>query len=197
MRKHRFENFGLVAALAALIVIPSAEAANIAAASGMLADIGAIVVQAKQNLAIAAGTGNVDAIAEASTRADATDKAMAEAMDAFAALERADIGGDDDAAESAMEDVASALRNATEALSGAIPEPTTTSERAAWKESQTNTGGGPGGAYDPPNIYNVPWHSQNLQAFYQSAFSQVWSSSSFGSGRGVGDRFLDSDATPQ
>jgi hypothetical protein len=193
MRKHRFVKFGFVAVLASVIALSQAKAANIAGASGMLADIAAIVVQAKQNLAIAASSGNVDEIADASTRADAADAAMAEGMESFAALERADAGGDEDAAQSAFEDIGKALQKATEALSGAIPQEVVKSDREKWKESQTNTGGGPRGAYDPPNIYNNPWETQNLQAFYQSIFNTVWSSSSFGAGSGVSDR----DATPQ
>ena len=193
MRTHRFNKVCLVAVMAAMVVLPKAHAANLAKASGMLADVAAIVVQAKQNLAIAANSGNVTAIGEAAKRADASDAAMAEAMEAFAALERADAGENDDAADSAFEDIQTALQKATEALSGAIPEETAQSKHKKWKDSQKNTGGGPGRPYDPPNIYDVPWHSQNLRSFYNHLFGGHGSYHFGGGDR----RHRDRDATPE
>ncbi|VGO21360.1 hypothetical protein [Pontiella sulfatireligans] len=191
MKMKYFYTLALAVAAVATIGLSPAHAADAAEASGMLADIASIVVQANQNLATVAGSGDVDAIAEASARADAIDSIMAEAIESYSALEKAKEGGDEDAADASYEDCASALRRATEALSGAIPEETAQSKHAKWKEGQKNTGGGPGRAYDPPNPYFVPWHTQNLQDFYQGIFDKFYATSPHGG------RYWEKPATPE
>lgn len=178
---------GLVAMVMVMTALVQAQAVDMAAASGILADIAVMAVQAKANLAVAANSGDVDAIADATKRADAVDAAMAEALEAFATLENNpdDIG--------AIEDMEAARQKADDALNGAVPEATPESMHVLWKESQENTGGGPGRAYDPPNIYDRPWHSQGLRHFYQGVFGNAWSASAHGGSHVFGDR----DATPE
>ena len=97
------------------------------------------------------------------------------------------------AAAAAEEDLAVAKQKAEDALTGAVPAPSKETKREAWKDSQANTGGGPGRAYDPPNIYDRPWHSQGLSHFYQAIFNNAWSASAHGGSHVFGDR----DATPE
>lgn len=165
--------------------------ADLAAASGTLADVAVMAVQAMANLASAASGGDVDAITEAAKRAAAVDAAMAEAQEAYSALERAVAGNDQDAAAAMNDDLDAAHQKALDALNGVIPEPTPQSEHAKWVEGQKNTGGGPGRSYDPPNIYDRPWDTQGLRNFYQGLFGAFWES------QGNRGRFGDRDATPE
>lgn len=192
MNKHLFSKIGMVAGLMALVFANQANAVDMAAAAGVMADVESIAVMAKANLAQAALGGDVDAIAEASKRSDAIDAGVAAAQEAYSAMERAVANGDEDAAGSAEDDLAAAQKQVRDALTGAIPETVATASDQ-WKESQANTGGGPGNAYDPPNIHDVPWKSQGLRAYYQSLFGTFHDASGFGHGRGFGDR----DATPE
>lgn len=186
MEKYLKFNIGLVG-MAALMMVGTSYAADRAAAAADLAEISVISVQSKGNLAGDALGGDIDAIAESGKRSDAVDAAVAEGQQAHSAIERAVSGGDVDAADSAAEDLKAALQKAKDALDGVIPE-TKGDKHAEWKDSQTNTGSGPGRAYDPPNIYNRPWETQGMQNFYQGLWGSVWAS-----GRGTGDR----DATPE
>lgn len=194
MKKQQFfKKAGLIALIAVMGSFGQAQAADLADASGILADIAVMAVQAKANLAVAANSGDVDAIAEAVKRADAVDAAMSEALAAYNALETATEENDDDAAEEAFADMETARQKANDALNGAVPEATPASMHSLWKESQKNTGGGPGRSYDPPNIYDRPWHSQGLRHFYQGVFGTAWSASANGGSHVFGDR----DATPE
>ena len=78
-----------------------------------------------------------------------------------------------------------------DALNGVIPEALAESAHNEWKESQKNTGGGPGRAYDPPNIYDNTWDTEGMSSFYQGLWGNFWSS-----GRTSGHRG-DKDATPE
>ena len=164
-----------------------AYAVDQAAVAADLAGTAVVVVQSKAGLADAASGGNIDAIAEAAKQSDAIDAAMAEGQDAYAAMERAIESGDEDAAQAAADDVKSSLAKAIDAANGVIPEEVVDAVKQ-WKESATNTGGGPGKPYDPPNMYDVAWDSAGMQSFYQNHFGNVWSS-----GRTPGDK----DATPE
>ncbi len=191
MKKHLSIKVGLSTALIAMAGL--VQAADMATASGVLANVATMSVQSKANLASAASSGDVAAIAEAAKRADAVDAAMADAQDAYAAMERAVAGGDTDAAASASDDLEAAQQRASDALNGAIPDAEPKSAQEAWKESQTNTGGGPNKAYDPPNIYNVPWQTQGLRSLYTSLFGSFWTASSQGGSLDDGG----GDATPE
>jgi hypothetical protein len=192
MKKHLFNKMGLFACGAALAVSVQTRAADLASASGVLADIAVMVTQSSEGLASAANGGDVNATADAQKRSDAVNAAMTEGQEAYAAIENAVAAGDDDAAASASDDLDSAWQKAYDALNGAVPE---LSEHAKWEESQKNTGGGPGRAYDPPNIYYDPSHSPNMQALSADLFGNIMSASMNGSDpeRDGGDR----DATPE
>jgi hypothetical protein len=179
MKLKKFYKLALVGAVVASMVRP-VNAVDMRTGSGMLAEIASIVVQAKLNLAIAANSGDVEALAEASKRSDGVDSAMAEAMNAFSAMERAIAGGDDDAAASAFENVSSALQKAKDALNGSIPDQQPVlADNKAWEDSQKNAGGGVGNPYDEPNIYNVLWNTENMESFYQGLFNEFIDPSSF------------------
>lgn len=191
MKRHFLKKTSLVAVLAAMTALVQAQAMDMAAASGTLAEIAVMAVQAKADLAVAAIGGNVDEIADATKRADAVDAAMEEAQQAYVAKGAAANEADDAASTESIE---AARQKADDALNGAVPESAPENSHDVWKESQKNTGGGPGRAYDPPNIYDVPWQSQGLRSLYSSMFS-VGNSANGSSGSG--NSFGDSDATPE
>jgi hypothetical protein len=190
MKKHHFNATSLIVLAATLSVFTASYAADLADASGALSDIASMSVQSKATLAEAALSGDVDAIAEAVKRSDAVDAAMGEGMQAYSEAERANAANDADAADSAIEDLEAARTKAQDALNGVVTEPTAQSIHDLWKKSQENAGGGPRRAYDPPNIYDVPWQTAGLRQLYQDLFGNVWGASSFG---GNPER----DATPE
>lgn len=180
--------YAVVASLLALGLVNQSYAVDAAAAAGVMADLESLVVQAKEVLSKAALGGDVDAIAEANKRSEAIDTAVAAGRGALAAMEQAIANGDDDAAASAEEDLAAALSRASDALSGVLPA----SAAIASQNGEGNSTAGDG-AEDLPNIYDVPWKSQGIRAYYQSLFGVFHDASSFGHGKGFGDK----DATPE
>ena len=186
-----FQKTGLIAAIVVATTLVQVQAADMASASGTLADIAVMAVQAKASLASAANDGDVGAIAEATKRADAVDAAMADAQEAFSAKENAQDQASADAADEALD---AAHQKADDALNGAVPEAAPKSAKHVWKESKTNTGGGPQDAYNAPNIYNVPWQSATMQSTYSAMFNNVFGSSGGSSVNSTS--FGDNDATP-
>lgn len=184
-RQNYISSILFLAAAISLSCISNASAQ--ADASADLAAIGTLSVQAKANLAIAALGGDVNAIAEASKRSDAVDAAMAQAQEAFSALEAAIASSDAAAVQAATDTIAASKQKATDALNGVIPE-SMVNEIAEWRASNPNTGGGPGDPYDPPNMFDKPWQTVGMRNFYASQFGSFWAS-----GRGTGD----TDATPE
>ena len=193
--KKQLKEAGLIAALVAVATVAQVRAADMAAASGVLANVSAMAVQAKAGLASAAESGNVEAVAEATKRANAVDAAVADAQKAYAAMERAVSGGDPDTAASAFDDLQAAEKRASDALNGGeAPDAAPKASKNDWKESTSNTGGGPTEAYSAPNIYNVPWRSEGLRSLYDSLFGTFWASTvSMGGSMDAGE----GDATPQ
>ena len=191
MKKNLTLNMGIIVSMATLMLAIQANAVDQAAAAANLAEIATISVQSKANLASASLGGDIEAIAEAGKRSDAVDAAMAQGQEAHAAMERAVANGDEDAAQSAMEDLQASKEKANDALGGVIPDALAQSVHNQWKEGQTNTGGGPGKAYDAPNIYDVPWQTQGMRTFYQGLWGNLWASGRTGGG------FGDKDATPE
>ena len=189
MKKHHFlKKTGLVAMVVAMASLVQVQAVvDMAAATGTLADIAVMAVQAKANLAAAANNGDIDEIADATKRADAIDAAVTEAQEAFAAMERAVAQNDEAAAAEALGDLNDSWKKANDALNGAVPEATPKSLKE--QESTTNTRSGPGKAYDPPNIYDVPWQSAGMRAVYAAQFGNFFIAG--------GSSFGDSDATPE
>ncbi len=122
MKKYHFNKIGLAVCVAGLFSSVQVGAIDLAAASGLLADVAVISAQSSSALAAAANSGDVEAIVEAQNRADAVDSAMAEAQEAYAAMERAVAGGDEDAAAAAAEDLTAAQQKAGDALNGVFPE---------------------------------------------------------------------------
>lgn len=197
MKNYQYGKIGLFVCASALITSIQICDADLAAASGTLAGIAVVSTQASTGVATAANSGDIEAISEAQTRSSAVDSAMAEAQEAYSAMERAVAAGDEDAEASASDDLDSAYQKALDALNGTVPELSKRSVRDQWKESQTNTGGGPGaasGGYDSPNIYAVPMQTAGQQSTSASSFSTI-NSSSGGSGASS-NSFGDSDATP-
>jgi hypothetical protein len=164
-------------------------AVNAAEATGVMADLESLVVQAKATLANAALGGDVDAIAEANKRSEAIDASVTAGREALSGMEQAITAGDADLAQSKEDDLAAALSQARDALAGILPQ---TAAANANKQSKSNSGGGPGEAGDPPNIYDIPWKSQGIRAYYTSLFGAFNAASSQGQ-RGFGDR----EATPE
>ena len=180
-------------AVAGLLVLGLANhsfAADVAEASGVMADLESLVVQAKASLANAALGGDVDAIAEANKRSAAIDAAVAAGNEALSAMEAAVANGDEDAAKMAENDLAAALGQAKNALGGVLPATAAASPKKS-SEAKSNDDEEKDG--DPPNIYDVPWKSQGIRAYYQSLFGAFHDASGFGQGKGFGDQ----DATPE
>jgi len=176
MNKNQFYKTGWVAVCA--ILLSSTILADMVGSTATLAEIATMSGQAKLNLAIAAIGGDVNGIAEAAKRADAVDAALAEAQEAVAEQERSLAAGDEDNAAAAEQAAGMARQKAYDALYGAVPEGNPGSKHAQWKESQENTGGGPGRPFDPPQFEDTP----------RKHFKKL-----FGQGRGLGDR----PATPE
>lgn len=187
MKKHFMITSG-AACLAALLNV-STVAADQVAATGALAEVSTAAVIAKANLAGAAGSGDVNAIAEAKKRADAVDAAVAEAQDAYNAMERALQSGDAAAANSAEDALNSAVAKANNANNGMFSNeaPKAVVQKKA-KDSDE-----PVEANDPPNIYANASDTATKQAVMQGAFGNFWSTSAFGTRTGFGDR----EATPE
>jgi hypothetical protein len=168
-------------------MVVSASAVDQAAAAGALAEMSSISVMAKANLSEAALGGNVDEIAEAVKRSDAVDASVNQATQSYADIIVAVRNGDEDAAQSAADAINASLEKALDALNGVIPEQVADAVNQ-WKNSKKNTGGGPGQPYDPPNMYEVPWNSAQMNAFYQSQFGNFWN---------AGCDPSDNEATPE
>jgi len=164
MKKRQYNKIGLIACVATLFMATQV-LANLAAATGMLADIAVAATQANATLAAAANSGDLDAVAEAQELVAKVQSSMEEALEAYAALE----GGDD----AATGKLATARQNALAAVGG-VPEATP-------KGNQE---------YSLPNIHDVPWQSDGLRSLYQELFNIAMSASAQG---GAGN--VDHDAT--
>jgi len=147
MKKNQYSKIGLFVCVATLAASIQVRAVDLAAASGILADIAVISVQASAALAAAANTGDIDEIADARKRVDAIASLLNMAEEAWTDLQASVSVGDEDAIADAFEKMNEALGLAQGALTGDIPGE---SQHEQWKKSQTNTGGGTGSAYDPP-----------------------------------------------
>jgi hypothetical protein len=182
-----------VLGMASLLFAVHASGADKIAASAILAELSTISVKAQANLVEATSTGGVDAIAEARKRADAVDSAVAAGQEASAAMDRAIDAGNQDAADAAEDGIKDALQMANDALNGIVPKVAATK---AWKESKSNTGGGPASPFEPPNIYESPSSTKHQQSVAQKSWGTLWSSGSIGGGLDSGG-FGDRDATPE
>ncbi len=190
MKNNQYRTISLMACVAVLLVGAQVSVANLAAASGLLADVAVMASQSSSALAAAANSGDVDAIVEAQARVDAVDAAMTEAQEAYSAMEQASNAGDEDAAASAADDLAAAKQKASDALSGIIPETNSQSD-AQGSQDQADTGG-PVREGEAPNVFDQPWETDGVRNAKQALFGTFWNASSQG-GASFGER----DATPQ
>lgn len=167
-------------------LISTASALNQAEAAGTLADAEKVAVQAQANVAQAAASGDAAKTAEVIGYSEAVSVAVAQAKQAYEEMERLIGNGDEDAAQSAADDLMAALESALNALNGVISEEAV-EKVEEWKEAKKNAGGGPAGPNDPPNMYDKAWNSQQVRDFYTSHFGNIL-------GSGV---VKDDDATPE
>lgn len=103
-----FGKVALVASSAFLAVCLSVQAADMAAALEKLADISAKVAATKAELAEAASKGDVATAGKIAKKSQELDGALADANEALKALQNALEGGNERAAEVAMERIARA-----------------------------------------------------------------------------------------
>lgn len=192
MKKQRYRNVGLFICVAVLIASAQICVADMAEASASLASVSVISTQANMALAKASISGDIKGLSDAQKRVNAVNSAVKEAEEAYAAMDRAVANADPVAEADAADDLEAARQKADDALNDdEVPKPSSKSVKEQWKESTSNTGGGPGKGYDPPNIYHVPWQSAGLQSLYSSLFSSVFTAG--------GGTFSNSDtqATPE
>ncbi len=178
MKKHHFfKKAGLVAILVAMTSFVQVKAADTAAANASLAEIATMAGQAQADLASAASSGDINAVAEATARADAVTAALGEAVAAVKAMADAT---DEAAAASAEAALESAVQKAYEAFTGQMSGDT------------GGTQGESGKPGDPPNIYDTPWKSAGLRSVGKGMYPIAnFASSSGGSG------YDERDATPE
>ena len=93
--------------------------------------------------------------------------------------------GNTEAADAAEAKLAEALLQARNALLGIFSQTVAAAEPGDDGEKD----------YDPPNIYDVPWKSQGIRAYYESLFGTFEDASAFGGVKGFD--YLDEEATPE
>ena len=164
MKKNHFRTMGLVGCAAVMIAAVSVRADDLATASDKLAEISAMVVDAKFKLAEAANSGDVTAAAEAAKQGKGADSLMAQAMKAFSDMERALLAGDLDAAESAFKDLQK-VRKQVVAIGGGKPAP----KGKPGKPGKV-VKGKPEKDDKSPNPNDVPWLSEELRDLLQELF---------------------------
>jgi len=101
-------------------------------------------------------------------------------------METALANGNEDAAQTAADELKAALANASDALKGVISQQLANAKSP--KNARQVSGSGPGRPYAPVDVNNIPWQSQGMQDFYQNNFANCWDS-------GVTPN--DSEATPE
>ena len=183
MKNHHFFNkVGMAAIAVAMTSFVQVKAADTAAANVALAEIASMAGQAQADLASAANSGDLNAVAEATQRADALSAALGDAVAAVKAMAAAT---DETATASAKAALASATQKAYEAFTGQ-------------KSGKTGGASGKSGkAGDPPNIHDTPWKSAGLRSVGQGMFP-ISNFSGSGAGAGYGERdYGDRDATPE
>jgi hypothetical protein len=169
MQKQKYSKLGLITCIAILAASIHVHA-DMATASGILADIAAKTTQANNTLAAAAASGNQEAIIAAQAQVNAVATASQDAVNAYTAMEQA--GGNDPAAEQQIQEA----QNAAATAMGATPP------------AETPAPGGQGNAL--PNPDTILWESPQLQQVYQSLFNIVQSASAQG-----GTEFAEFEAT--
>jgi len=182
MKAMQFKHIAMAGVLA-LGLANQSFAVDVAESTSVMADLECLVVQAKAALANASLTG-VDATAEAGARAAAIDEAVKAGREALAAMTQAIADGDETAAQAAEDALAAALSQARDALAGVLPEKMAAKGEAEAEPEEAGE--------ELPNIYDVPWKSEGIRAYYQSLFGSFHDASSFGGEKVIN---VDEDAT--
>lgn len=186
MKKNMKSKIFSLVLLSGMICLVQANAASMADASAVMADIDALAVQAHANVAQAAASGDTAATEEAMKRSDAINFLVNNAQAALAQVEAALENGNEAAADEAMEDLDGTYEMSLNALQGIIPENLASG-------TSEDSGGAPGDPANPPNINDVPWQTDGMRSYYDGLFNQFWSASAFGGGEDFGE----ADATPE
>ena len=168
-------------------------AVDAAEAASVMADLQTLAIEAKENLAKAALEG-VITVEEAMKQSEAIDAAVEAGKQAQLAMEEAIENKDDDAAEAAEDDLAAALSQAKAVMAGVLTAAVGTTEG-----EQTDDGEQPDDEGAPPNIYDQPWKTDGIRAYYESLFGAFQDASAFGDEQAFGNQNTtpDLEATPE
>lgn len=198
-KKYQFGKMSLVGLTAVMMTAVCAQAADLAMASEELAEIASMVVDAKFKLAQAANGGDVASAAQAAKSAQAADASWSEAMEAFAAMDRALSGGDRDAADAAYGD----LQAAGEKVAAIVDSVGGSEGEGAGGEGQVAEQAGD--RVINPN--DVPWRTAGQRKVADDSYETGAQSTGGGTGTGVGEEdggfglggigAPESDATPE
>ncbi|MCK5675701.1 MAG: hypothetical protein KAH99_01650 [Verrucomicrobia bacterium] len=146
MKKHQYRKIGLIACVVALFATAQAFAVDLAAASGLLADIAVASTQANAALADAANSGppvDLAAVEKAQAVVADVEKSMQAALEAYTELEAGN--------NAAMKDLVAARNAALDATEGTPSDSTPPGKEG----------------YSIPNIEDIPWQSDGLRKLYQ------------------------------
>jgi hypothetical protein len=184
-----------IALISALSLASQSFAVDVAEAASVMADLDTLAIQAKANLANAS-LNNLGATDEANQQSVAIDEAVEAGREALADMEQAVANGDDEAAEAAEDALASALRQAKAVLAGVLTAAVATSSDEQADESQDDSGEEPEGGWGSPNIYDQPWQTTGIRAYYESLFGAFQDASGFGDQKAFGNQNTTPDLTP-
>jgi len=184
MKAIQLKNVAL-AGILALGLSTQSFAVNVAESTSVLADLQALAVKAQMMITDGASDKDLDAIAEGQKRSAAIDEAIDAGVAALAAMEQAVAVGDEAAAQAAEDALAKALSDAKDAFSGILPEQVATEEEDSDTDSEETEEG-------LPNIYDKPWESDGMRAYYESLFNVFNEGSSYGGEKVIN---VDEDAT--
>lgn len=166
MIKRQYGKLGLIAFLVVVAASVQVRAADMAWASGALADIYVAATEASRDLADATAKGT-DAMQAVQARIKSIDEAITAALAAYADMEAAGSGEAPEAVK--------ALENARQKALGGVDRPASTTNEEGFRL---------------PNIYDVPWESDGLRKLYDELYQIEQSASSKG-----GSDFVEQDAT--
>ena len=160
----------------------AARTAEVIEAAAVMVDLQSLVVQSRLNAVndLPGGDVDLDAVEERDKQSAEVDAAVAAGNEAVAAMNLANENGDAEAFDAAKADLAEALVQARNALLGILPATAAAADPGDDSEQDL----------DPPNIYDDPWESQGIRAYYQSLFVVFNEASSY-------DQGTDTDATQE
>ncbi|MDF7800510.1 hypothetical protein P4C99_13615 [Pontiellaceae bacterium B1224] len=170
LTKITLSSFCLTGMLCATMASAQVDQAAVAADLGSINNIS---TQASNALTKEANAKPVDteALAEAQKRSEAISGLAEQAKSLAATMLSQLANGNEDAAQATADEIKATVGKAKDALQGVIPQ-----EVMDVANSKGESVSGPGFPFDPPNMYDVPWQSQEMQAFYQNYFGTLWMS---------------------